>query len=64
MKGFGVLLIAVCLITAVSCSNENPMEDYCAQTRGVVASDSTKQGSLGMATTINDEWEGDTVIHY
>ena len=63
MKGLGVLLIAVCLITAVSCSKEE-VADENALTRGASVNDSTKQGGLGMTITINDEWEGDTIIHY
>lgn len=62
-KGFGALFIAICLITAVSCSKEEAADEN-ALTRGASVNDSQKQGGLGMTITINDEWEGDTVIHY
>ena len=63
MKGFGMLMIAVCLMTAVSCSREDTMDDENVLTRST-DNDSTKSGSLSMTITINDEWEGDTIIHY
>lgn len=56
-------MIAVCLMTAVSCSREDTMDDENVLTRST-DNDSTKSGSLSMTITINDEWEGDTIIHY
>lgn len=56
-------MIAVCLMTVVSCSREDSIDDENVLTRST-DNDSTKQGSLNMTIIINDEWEGDTIIHY
>lgn len=56
-------MIAVCLMTVVSCNREDSIDDENVLTRST-DNDSTKQGSLNMTITINDEWEGDTIIHY
>ncbi len=58
-----MFMIAVCLMTVVSCSREDSIDDDNVLTRST-DNDSTKQGSLNMTITINDEWEGDTIIHY
>lgn len=58
-----MFMIAVCLMTVVSCSREDSIDDENVLTRST-DNDSTKQGSLNMTITINDEWEGDTIIHY
>ena len=55
MKGFGMFMIAVCLMTVVSCSREDSIDDENVLTRST-DNDSTKQGSLNMTITINDEW--------
>lgn len=62
MKGLGIFF-SVFLMTAVSCSRENAREDEVFLTRST-DNDSTKSGSLSMTITLNDEWEGDTIIHY
>lgn len=61
MKGFGILMIAACLFTAVACSKEETTEEN-ALTRGASVNDSTNQ--VGASITINDEWAGDTTIHF
>ncbi len=58
-----MFMIAVCLMTVVSCSREDSIDDENVLTRST-DNDATKQGSLNMIITINDEWEGDTIIHY
>ena len=63
MKGFGMFMIAVCLMTVVSCSREDSIDDENVLTRST-DNDSTKQGSLNMTITINDEWDGDTIIYF
>ncbi len=58
-----MFMIAVCLMAVVSCSREDSIDDENVLTRST-DNDATKQGSLNMIITINDEWEGDTIIHY
>lgn len=58
-----MFMIAVCLMTVVSCRREDSIDDENVLTRST-DNDSTKQESLNMTITINDEWEGDTIIHY
>lgn len=58
-----MFMIAVSLMTVVSCNREDSIDDENVLTRST-DNDSTKQGSLNMTITINDEWEGDTIIHY
>lgn len=66
MKGFGMFMIAVCLMTAISCSREEVInEDY--TTRSASRSDSTDldSGKIRIGDVVIDTaWTGDTIIYY
>ena len=74
MKGFGILMIAACLFTAVACSKEDTedvrskMDDIRGgSSRSAALNDSsdTDSGKVRIGDVVIDTtWNGDTIIHF
>lgn len=62
MKGFGILMIAACLFTAVACSKDETTEEN-ALTRGASVNDST-QNNGGITITVDTAWNGESHIRF
>ena len=66
MEGFGMFMIAVCLMTAISCSREEVIDEV-SSTRSASRSDSTDldSGKIRIGDVVIDTaWAGDTIIYY
>lgn len=63
MKKVLVIVFAMVGLTVFfACNKESEAVGDDALTRGANVNDSTKQG--GVTITINDEWAGDTTVHF
>ena len=66
MKGFGILMIAACLFTAVACSKEDTTEEN-ALTRGISKMDSSylDSGKVRYGDVVIDTtWAGETHLEF
>lgn len=58
-----IIIAAICMGVIFLCNKEETSTDGCALTKGLaIENDSTKHG--GVTVTANDEWAGDTTVHF